>query len=187
MSSSSLLESLEAASLLQKHGDKIRVVDVSADEPVNFRNHLIRLKKLGRARVWLERLLFRMQTAFAVPLGDLYEKVLQASYRESRPKGPFERMRTSLAPEKSMASSLGGHQHREGSGSRTHESPKSNVFYELGLAHATQKTGGPLVSSREEDVPFDLHHIRVIYYDVNDPFGGSSSRRLPENILFALN
>jgi hypothetical protein len=27
-----------------------------------------------------------------------------------------------------------------------------------------------LISSNEEDVPFDLKHIRVIYYDVTDPF-----------------
>ena len=38
-----------------------------------------------------------------------------------------------------------------------------NVFYELGLAHAI---GKPviLVSQREEDVPFDLRHVRVLGY-----------------------
>ena len=35
-----------------------------------------------------------------------------------------------------------------------------NVFYELGLAHALKKPV-VLVSSNEDDVPFDLHHIRV--------------------------
>jgi hypothetical protein len=44
-----------------------------------------------------------------------------------------------------------------------------NVFYELGLAHALQKPV-VLVSSNENDVPFDLQHIRVIYYDTTDPF-----------------
>jgi hypothetical protein len=29
-----------------------------------------------------------------------------------------------------------------------------------------------LVSSNEEDVPFDLRHIRVIVYDQMDPFWG---------------
>ena len=47
-----------------------------------------------------------------------------------------------------------------------------NVFYELGLAHALHKPV-VLVSSNEPDVPFDLQHIRVIYYDVNDPFWGT--------------
>ena len=49
-----------------------------------------------------------------------------------------------------------------------------NVFYELGLAHALDK---PVVliwsRSNEQDVPFDLQHIRVIYYDVTDPFWGA--------------
>jgi len=44
-----------------------------------------------------------------------------------------------------------------------------------------------LVSSNEEDVPFDLQHIRVIYYDVNDPFWGKKLLdKVAENILSAL-
>jgi len=39
-----------------------------------------------------------------------------------------------------------------------------NVFYELGLAHAIGKPA-ILVSRKEEDIPFDLRHIRVIIYD----------------------
>lgn len=47
----------------------------------------------------------------------------------------------------------------------------ANVFYELGLAHAARK---PVVftSGNLEDVPFDLRHLRVIVYDINDPFWG---------------
>ncbi len=47
----------------------------------------------------------------------------------------------------------------------------ANVFYELGLAHAARK---PVVfiSGNVEDVPFDLRHLRVIIYDINDPFWG---------------
>ncbi|MBU3668861.1 MAG: hypothetical protein FGM57_02755 [Candidatus Taylorbacteria bacterium] len=47
----------------------------------------------------------------------------------------------------------------------------ANVFYELGLAHAARK---PVVftTANLEDVPFDLRHLRVIVYDVNDPFWG---------------
>jgi nucleoside 2-deoxyribosyltransferase len=51
----------------------------------------------------------------------------------------------------------------------------ANVFYELGLAHALNKPV-VLVSSNETDVPFDLHHIRVIYYDVNDCHRCSGAR-----------
>ncbi len=48
----------------------------------------------------------------------------------------------------------------------------ANVFYELGLCHAARK---PVVftSGQLEDVPFDLRHLRVVVYDVKDPFWGS--------------
>ena len=61
-----------------------------------------------------------------------------------------------------------------------------NVFYELGIAHALQKPV-VLVSSNEDDVPFDLKHIRVIYYDKNDPFWGQKLlNKVAENIISAL-
>lgn len=54
----------------------------------------------------------------------------------------------------------------------------ANVFYELGLSHAAQK---PVVftSANIEDVPFDLRHLRVIVYDINDPSWG---QKLKENL-----
>lgn len=61
-----------------------------------------------------------------------------------------------------------------------------NVFYELGLAHALSKPV-VLVSSNQEDVPFDLHHIRVIYYDMQDPFWGDKLiAKVAENVVSAL-
>lgn len=61
-----------------------------------------------------------------------------------------------------------------------------NVFYELGIAHALQKPV-VLVSSNEDDVPFDLKHIRVIYYDKNDPFWGQKLlNKVAENIISAI-
>lgn len=61
-----------------------------------------------------------------------------------------------------------------------------NVFYELGIAH-TLKKPVVLVSSNELDVPFDVRHIRVIYYDVNDPFWGDKLlNKVAENIVSAL-
>ena len=61
-----------------------------------------------------------------------------------------------------------------------------NVFYELGLAHALNKPV-VLVSSNQADVPFDLQHIRVIYYDVRDPFWGEKLiAKVSENIVSAL-
>ena len=61
-----------------------------------------------------------------------------------------------------------------------------NVFYELGLARKLKKPV-VLISSNEMDVPFDLKHIRVIYYDVTDPFWGNKLLdKVAENILSAL-
>ena len=61
-----------------------------------------------------------------------------------------------------------------------------NVFYELGLAHALRKPV-VLVSSNEEDVPFDLRHIRVIVYDQKDPFWGQKLiDKVADNIKSAI-
>jgi len=53
-----------------------------------------------------------------------------------------------------------------------------NVFYELGLAHAV---GRPsiLVSRKEEDIPFDLRHVRVILYE---PKEAGWDKKLGEDI-----
>jgi len=179
-----LLESLEAAQLLQKHGDKIRVVDASADDR-STSEPSDRLKKLGRAAsVAAGDSCFVMQP-FAVPLGDYYEKVYKPAIEKA-----------GLKPVRADADIFGTgkimDQVWEGINTAkvlvaelTSRNP--NVFYELGLAHALNKPV-VLVSSREEDVPFDLHHIRVIYYDVNDPFWGAKLiEKVAENILSALN
>jgi hypothetical protein len=61
-----------------------------------------------------------------------------------------------------------------------------NVFYELGLAHALKKPV-VLVSADENDVPFDLRHIRVIIYKMSDPFWGQRLiEKVSENILSAI-
>ena len=61
-----------------------------------------------------------------------------------------------------------------------------NVFYELGLAHALAKPV-VLVSETESDNPFDIRHIRVIFYDKNDPsWGQKLIDKVAENILSAL-
>jgi hypothetical protein len=43
-----------------------------------------------------------------------------------------------------------------------------NVFYELGLAHAIRKPV-VFVASTIDDVPFDLRHLRVVLYEVQEP------------------
>ena len=62
----------------------------------------------------------------------------------------------------------------------------ANVYYELGLAHALGKPV-VLVAADGEGVPFDVHHIRVIYYDITDPFWGQKLiDKIAENIQSAL-
>jgi hypothetical protein len=61
-----------------------------------------------------------------------------------------------------------------------------NVLYELGLSHALRRPV-VLVSSNKDDVPFDVQHVRVIYYDKDDPFWGQKLiEKVAENILSAL-
>jgi hypothetical protein len=62
----------------------------------------------------------------------------------------------------------------------------ANVYYELGLAHALGKPV-VLVAANESDVPFDLRHIRVVYYDREDPFWGSKLvDKIAENVRSAI-
>lgn len=61
-----------------------------------------------------------------------------------------------------------------------------NVLYELGIALALQKPV-VLVSSNEADVPFDVRHVRVIYYQMADPFWGENLiAKVAENIVSAI-
>lgn len=52
----------------------------------------------------------------------------------------------------------------------------TNVFYEVGLAHAL---GKPviIITRDEDDVPFDLKALRYLYYSIDDPFWGENLRK----------
>jgi hypothetical protein len=177
------MESLETAQLLVKHGEKYRVADVSdaiPDAGVSSGE----LKKLGKAvNVSSTDSCFVMQP-FASPLGDYYEKIYKISIEKAGLKPVradadifhtgkiMDQIWSGISEAKVLVAEL------------TSRNP--NVFYELGLAHALQKPV-VLVSSKEDDVPFDLQHIRVIYYDVTDPFWGSKLiEKVAENILSAI-
>ena len=177
------IESLETAKLLAKHGDKLRVLDVSAEE-VPQEDKSERIKRLGATvAVKATDTCFVMQP-FAAPLGGYYEKVFKPAIEKA-----------GLLPVRADAEIFGTgkiiDQVWRGINAAkvlvaelTSRNP--NVFYELGLAHALRKPV-VLVSSNEADVPFDLQHIRVIYYDVTDPFWGTKLvEKVAENILSAL-
>jgi hypothetical protein len=177
------LESLEKAKLIAKHGDKIRVLDVS-EEAVSPEEKSERLKKLGAAvTVKATDTCFVMQP-FAPPLGDYYEKIFKPAI-EKAGLHPVRADAEIFATGKIIDQVWRGiNAAKVLVAELTSRNP--NVFYELGLAHALRKPV-VLVSSNEADVPFDLHHIRVIYYDVNDPFWGTKLlEKIAENILSAL-
>jgi hypothetical protein len=177
-------ESLETAKLLEKHGDKIRVLDVS-EEVAQPEGKSQRIKKLGsEVDLGAGGTCFVMQP-FAAPYGDYYEKIFKPAIEKTGLKAVradaeifatgkiIDQIWNGINSAKVLVAEL--------------TTRNANVFYELGLAHALNKPV-VLVSSNENDVPFDLHHIRVIYYDVNDPFWGSKLiEKVAENILSALN
>ncbi len=176
-------ESLEKAKLIERHGDKTRVLDVSTEVPYSEEKSA-RIKKLGaEVAVKVGDTCFVNQP-FAAPYGDYYEKIVKPAIEK-----------TGLQPVRADAELFGTgkiiDQVWRGINAAkvlvaelTTRNP--NVFYELGLAHALNKPV-VLISSNEPDVPFDLQHIRVIYYDVSDPFWGAKLiEKVAENILSAL-
>lgn len=176
-------ESLEKANLLEKHGEKTRVLDVSeeVDSPEGKSD---RIRKLG-AEVSIKggETCFVMQP-FAKPHGDYYDKI----FRPAIEKTGFLAVRADneiFATGKIIDQVLRGISAAKVLVAElTTRNP--NVFYELGIAHALNKPV-VMVSANEADVPFDLHHIRIIYYDVSDPFWGSKLiDKIAENIISAV-
>jgi hypothetical protein len=179
------LDSLQTAQLIAKNGEKIRVLDISDERGADAKiASSDRLKKLGKeVGVSATDSCFVMQP-FAPPLGGYYEKIFRPAI-EKAGLNPvradaeifgtgkiMDQVFQGIAAAKVLVAEL------------TTRNP--NVFYELGVAHALKKPV-VLISAREEDVPFDLQHIRVIYYDVTDPFWGTKLiEKIAENILSAI-
>jgi len=179
------LESLQAAKLVEEHGENLRVLDVSeSTAALTGDEESEHLKKLGASvEVKPGDSCFVMQP-FAQPFGGYYEKIFKPAIE-----------RAGLLPVRADAEIFGTGKiidqiWRGLNNARVLIAELTtrnvNVFYELGLAHALQKPV-VLVAANEPDVPFDLKHIRVIYYDVTDPFWGTKLiEKIAENILSAL-
>lgn len=177
------IESLEKAKLLEAHGENTRVLDVSA-EVVPEAKQSEHIKKLGASvDVKSGESCFVMQP-FAAPHGDYFEKIFKPAIEKTGLKAVradadlfgtgkiIDQIWRGINNSKVLVAEL--------------STRNANVLYELGLAHALQKPV-VLVSSNSPDVPFDLKHIRVIYYDVTDPFWGAKLiEKVAENILSAL-
>lgn len=176
-------ESIRAADLLDESGPRPKLVDVGRDE-----RHRQSPDGGGRAArrapaAPAGSTCFVMQP-FAGALGGYYESI----YRPAIEQAGLEPMRADaeiFGTGKIMDQIWRGI--RAASvlvAELTTKNP--NVFYELGLAHALEKPV-VLVSSNQEDVPFDLRHIRVILYDQTDPFWGQKLiDKLADNLRSAL-
>jgi hypothetical protein len=181
------VESLRDAQLLQAHGDKTRILDVSEDAPgtdITSDEPSALAKKLGRTvKIDAADTCFVVQP-FAAPYGTYYDKVFRPAIEKAgltpvRADNDIfgtgkiiDQVWRGITAARVLVAEL------------TTRNP--NVFYELGLAHALKKPV-VLVSATEDDVPFDLQHIRVIYYDRNDPFWGQKLvDKISENILSAI-
>jgi hypothetical protein len=170
---------MRSAQLLDESGDRPRLVDVGRDDAVKP----VAVPGPKRASVAAGTTCFVMQP-FAGPLGSYYEAI----FRPAIDKAGLNAMRANddmFATGKIMDQVWRGIRHASVLVAEL-TSKNPNVFYELGLAHALEKPV-ILVSSNQEDVPFDLRHIRVILYDVSDPFWGQKLiDKIADNIKSAL-
>lgn len=177
------LESLGKAKLIEEHNGKRRVIDFSkGGEP--GADSKARLKKLGKDVTIEAGASCFVMMPFQEPHGGYYTMVYEPAIKKAGLK-PIRADHEIFGAGKIMDQIWSGiNAAKVLVAELTTKNP--NVFYELGLAHALNKPV-VLVSSNEQDVPFDLHHIRVIYYDVNDPFWGQKLLdKVAENVLSAL-
>jgi hypothetical protein len=174
------LTSLQSAQLVEKRDDKYRILDTKGATEEGAST----IKKLSTtAKVSASDSCFVLMP-FGPPVGDYYQQIYEPAIRKAglRPVRAdadifgtgkiIDQIWDGINAAKVLVAEL------------TSRNP--NVFYELGLAHALDKPV-VLISSNEDDVPFDLKHIRVIYYNVTDPFWGEKLiEKVAENILSAL-
>ena len=176
-------ESLDDAKLIEVHGEKRRVIDVSQGAGVK---RILRrtLKRLERSVTIEQGDSCFVMMSFAGPIGSYYKTIYEPAIQKAglRPlRADDDMFKTGKIVDQIW---LGIHSAKVLVAELTGRNP--NVFYELGLAHALQKPV-VLVSSNEDDVPFDVQHIRVIYYNVYDPFWGEKLiAKIAENVLSAI-
>lgn len=176
-------ESLTSAKLIEDHDGKQRVLDVSKDGESLVKTAGTVTPVAQRAGAATGDSCFVMMP-FAPPIGSYYSLVYEPAIRKAGlvpiradtdifgTGKIMDQIWQGIAAAKVLVAEL------------TTKNP--NVFYELGLAHSLKKPV-VLVSSNDKDVPFDLQHIRVIYYDVTDPFWGTKLLdKVAENIVSAI-
>jgi len=172
-------EDIRSAQLIDETGERPRLIDIGRDDEHRPK----KAEQLARKAAQAGTTCFVMQP-FAAPLGAYYEQIFKPAIE----KAGLQSVRADadiFGTGKIMDQIWRG---ISAAGVLVADltSKNPNVFYELGLAHAREKPV-VLVSSKEEDVPFDLRHIRVIVYDQTDPFWGQKLiNKLADNIQSAL-
>ena len=151
--------SLKSAQLIEERGEKFRILDVTSSEDLAPEPGA---RKGPTPKITAGDSCFVVMP-FAGPIGSYFQHVYEPAIKKAGLKAVradadifgtgkiIDQIWSGINASKVLVAEL------------TTKNP--NVFYELGLAHALDKPV-VLVSSNEEDVPFDLRHIRVIYYDV---------------------
>ena len=177
------LETLREAKLIEERDGKARLLDVTRAGPDSGDNAKV-LQRLGKDVDVSESDSCFVIMPFAPPIGGYYNSVYEPAIRKaglcpSRADSDIfgtgkiiDQVWRGITAAKVLVAEL--------------TTRNANVFYELGLAHALKKPV-VLVSATQDDVPFDLRHIRVIYYDTLDPYWGQKLvDKVAENILSAI-
>ena len=179
-----LMSSLRAASLVEEHDDRIRVLDAATSDESSNEESAEYIDKLSSGVSVASGETCFVMMPFASPIGDYYSTVYKPAIEKAK-LTPVRADNEIFGAGKIMDQVWSGiNAAKVLVAELTTKTP--NVFYELGIAHALQKPV-VLVSSNEDDVPFDLKHIRVIYYDKHDPFWGQKlMNKVAENIISAI-
>ena len=179
-----VLSSLRTASLVEEHDGRIRVLDAATSDAASSEESSDYIEKLSAGVTVKSGESCFVVMPFTSPIGDYYSSVYKPAIEKAK-LTPVRADNEIFGAGKIMDQVWSGiNAAKVLVAELTTKNP--NVFYELGIAHALHKPV-VLVSSNEDDVPFDLKHIRVIYYDKNDPFWGQKLlNKVAENIISAM-
>jgi len=177
-------KTLDEAELLEKlNNGKFRVADVSSPGDTSTQAGAEQIRKLSKGLTLSAEDTCFVVMPFAEPIGGYYDDIYKPAIEKAKLKASradadiygtgkiIDQIWNGITSARVLLAEL--------------TNRNANVLYELGLAHALHK---PVVlvcsKASEEDVPFDLRHVRVVYYDKDDPFWGTKLiEKVAEKVL----